>query len=339
MRDEVISVGSATAAPGHIATGQLKVGKLASGSDLTMPVAIINGSAAGPTLWLNGAVHGDEVNAFMIMRRLLASLDPGTLRGAIVCTPLSNPASVNWRSKINNLDWLDMDQQFPGRADGTYSQRVAHVLFEAVRRYATHLISFHTVGTSFAAEPYTVFKVHPGASPDSNKRTEAMALSFGVPLNCRIDLSTATGEIAGGVNGGIDAACAAEGIDAFMAEVGSGGSFQAGPIAAGLNGTLSVMAHLNMIAPRPDLGAASGRKIITKRTFVYADAAGMVMDCALAGTLVKAGEQLCHIVDFFEDKDVVRAASDSLIIMSRRDPVVHEGDRLAFVALEWQDIP
>jgi predicted deacylase len=338
-RDEVISVGTATAAPGQIANGYLRVGQLSSGSELTMPVAIANGRAPGPTLWLNGAVHGDEVNAFMVMRRLIAALDPETLRGAVVCTPLSNPASVNWRSKINNLDWLDLDQQFPGRADGTYSQRVAHILFEPVRRYATHLISFHTVGTAYAAEPYTVYKAHAGMSPDFGRRTEAMALSFGTKLNCRVDLATATGEIAGGVNGGIDAACAAEGITAFMAEVGSGGDFQQGPIAAGLSGTWAVMAHLGMIDAQQDAPGPAGRKIVTKRSFAYADTAGMLVDCAPAGALVRAGEPLCRIVDFFEDKDVVRAARDSMVIMSRRDPVVHEGDRLAFLALEWQDIP
>lgn len=337
-RDEIISVGTATAAPGTVANGQLRVGQLSSGSDLTMPVSVVNGRAPGPTLWLNGAVHGDEVNAFMVMRCLVASLDPETLQGAVVCTPLSNPASVNWRSKINNLDWLDLDQQFPGRADGTYSQRVAHVLFEAVRRYATHLISFHTVGTAFAAEPYTVFKAHAGMSPDFSRRTEAMALSFGTKLNCRVDLATATGEIAGGVTGGIDAACAAEGITAFMAEVGSGGDFQEGPIAAGVSGTQAVMAHLGMIEEKASLAGVAGRKIVTKRTFAYADAAGMLVDCAPAGALVKKGEPLCRIVDFFEDRDVVRATRDAIVIMSRRDPVVHEGDRLAFLATEWQDI-
>ncbi|WP_188166830.1 M14 family metallopeptidase [Oryzicola mucosus] len=338
-RDEFISVGSATAAPGQVANGELRVGRLSSGSDLTMPVCIANGRAPGPTLWLNGAVHGDEVNAFMVMRRLIASLDTETLQGAVVCTPLSNPASVNWRSKINNLDWLDLDQQFPGRADGTYSQRVAHILFEAVRRYATHLISFHTVGTAYAAEPYTVFKAHAGMSPDFGRRTEAMALSFGTQLNCRVDLATATGEIAGGVNGGIDAACAAEGIIAFMAEIGSGGDFQEGPITTGLSGTRAVMAHLGMIGAQQDTESRTGRKIVTKRTFAYADAAGMLIDCAPAGALVKAGQPLGRIVNFFEDRDVVRAARDSIVIMSRRDPVVHEGDRLAFLALEWQDIP
>lgn len=337
-KNEVISIGSVKAAPGEFAYGHLRVGGLSSGSDLTMPVAVVNGRAPGPALWLNGAVHGDEVNAFMVMRRLMPLLDPETLQGAVVFTPLSNPGSLNWRSKINNLDWLDLDQQFPGRADGTYSQRVAHILFDAVRRHATHLISFHTVGTAYAAEPYTVFKTHAGLAPEYGQQTEAMALSFGTKLNCRVDLATAAGEIAGGVSGGLDAACAAEGIVAFMAEIGSGGDFQEGPIAAGLSGTQAVMTHLGMIGADPDTARKAAQKIVTKRTFVYADAAGMMVDCAPAGALIRAGEPLGRIVDFFKEKDVVRVAQDALVIMSRRDPVVHEGDRLAFLALEWQDV-
>ena len=338
-RDETITIGTATAAPGQVGRGQLRVGALSMGSELTMPVAIVNGRQPGPTLWLNGAVHGDEVNAFMAMRNLLAELDPETLKGAVVCTPLSNPASVHWRTKINNLDWLDMDQQFPGRADGTYSQRVAHVLFQSVRKYATHLISFHTVGTPFDGEPYTVYKFAPKMSEEACERTEAMALAFGTGINCRVDLATASGEIAGGVAGALDVACSSAGITAFMAELGSGGAFQDGPVAHGVAGLKSVMAHLGMVGSDLALPLPKDARIVTRRAFVYADIPGMVADCAAPGALVKAGTPLCRIIDFFDDKGGPSLSGDAIVIMSRRDPVVHEGDRIAFLALEWQAVP
>ena len=337
LRNETITIGTATAAPGKCGQGQLRVGALSMGSELSMPVAIVNGRHQGPTLWLNGAVHGDEVNAFMDLRQVIADLDPETLRGAVVCTPLCNPASVHWRSKINNLDWLDMDQQFPGRADGSYSQRAAHALFQGIRRYATHLISFHTVGTAFDANPYTVYKFAPKMSEESCERVEAMALAFGVSINCRVDLATASGEIAGGVAGALDAACSAAGVAAFMAEVGSGGAFQPGPIAEGVAGVRSVMAHLGMTEPSGAAPLAADRKIVTKRGFVYANSAGMLVDAPAAGSLVKAGEPLGRIVDFFEERDVSTVAKDSIVIMNRRDPVLHEGDRIAFLALEWEE--
>lgn len=337
LRNETITVGSATAAPGETGQGHLKVGTLSMGAELAMPVAIVNGAHPGPTLWLNGAVHGDEVNAFLVMRRLCKTLDAATLKGAVVCTPLSNPASVHWRSKINNLDWLDMDQQFPGHPDGTYSQRAAHKLFQPIRRFATHLISFHTVGTPFDADPYTVYKFAPNMSEESCERTEAMALAFGTAINCRVDLATASGEIAGGVAGALDVACSAAGITAFMAEVGSGGAFQSEPVEAGIAGLQSVMAHLGMLAESYAPTRPVGQTIVTKRGFAYTNMAGMMVDCAAPGALVQAREPIARVIDFFEEKGAVSSSSDALVIMSRRDPVVHEGDRIAFLALEWQD--
>lgn len=335
MTKRTITVGTASAVPGETGTGYLRVGAMSMGVDLAMPVAIVNGRDPGPILWLNGAVHGDEVNAFMVLRQVLGKLDPATLKGAAIFTPLSNPASVHSRSKINNLDWLDMDQQFPGRADGTYSQRTAHILFQNVREYASHLISFHTVGTGFDALPYTVYKFASGMSSDARNKTEAMALAFGAELNCRVDLSTASGEIAGGVDGALDAACASQGITAFMAEIGSGGEFQKGPVARGVDGVFSVMAHLGMTDTLYPSSTCNDRMIVTKRAFIYANKAGMLIDCASSGNLVRRGETLCNIVDFFSDKGTMRVDHDVIVIMSRRDPVIHEGDRVAFLALEW----
>ena len=56
-----IEIGSARAVPGTIGKGYLKMGAMALIPEVTTPVLIINGRQDGPVLWLNGAVHGDEI--------------------------------------------------------------------------------------------------------------------------------------------------------------------------------------------------------------------------------------------------------------------------------------
>ena len=51
---KTIEIGSAIAEPGRIAEGNIFVEKLAGGSELTIPVTIINGSKPGPCFWING---------------------------------------------------------------------------------------------------------------------------------------------------------------------------------------------------------------------------------------------------------------------------------------------
>ncbi len=333
MAPKELQIGSAKAAPGEIGQGYLKVGEQAMNSELLVPVMIVNGRQDGPVLWLNGAVHGDELNAFMATRNVCRTMATDDLAGALVCTPVCNPLAVQWRNKVNPYDFLDLDQQFPGKADGQYSQRTAYHLFKEIQAVANYLISFHSVGTSFAAEPYSVYKFAPGLSPETCDSIEAMALAFGVRLNCRVDLSSATGEVPGGVGGALDVNCSRAGIPAFMAEVGSGGRFQPEAIAVAEIGIRRVMAHLGMLAPVAAPGA--DQLIVTKRGFLYSDYAGFFDGKVLPGEKVAKGAVIGNVLDLFTDVGIVHAPADAYVIMSRREPVLHVGDRVAFLGLEW----
>ncbi len=55
--------------PGTRLCEYVKVGELACFSDIRIPVLAIRGEQEGPTLWLTGAVHGDELNGLWAMRR------------------------------------------------------------------------------------------------------------------------------------------------------------------------------------------------------------------------------------------------------------------------------
>jgi len=337
MAGKELHVGSARASPGQIGRGHLKVGELALNAELRVPVLIVNGRQDGPVLWLNGAVHGDELNAFMAVRNVCRTIAVDDLAGALVCTPVCNPLAVQWRNKVNPYDFLDLDQQFPGKADGQYSERTAHALFKEMRAAANYLISFHTVGTSFSAEPYSVHKFAPGLSPRTRGQIEAMALAFGVRLNCRVDLSSATGEVPGGVAGALDVNCSLAGIPAFMAEIGSGGRFQPEAIAVAEAGIRRVMAHLGMIAPAAERPMPR-QIVVTRRAFLYSDYAGFLDMQARPGTRVAKGAAIGTVIDLFAEIGVVRAPADAFVIMVREEPVLHVGDRVAFLGVEWTDV-
>lgn len=331
----MIEVGSAKARQGEKGQGAIPVGRMAMGMEVSIPVFIVNGKEKGPVLWLNGAVHGDELNGFMAMRNVVHAIDPAKLRGTIVTTPLCNPLAVQWRNKINPWDYLDLDQQFPGKADGQYSQRTAHALFSNIKRVATHLVSFHTVGTMFRAQPYTVYKVSSGLGKGVAETGEAMALSFGFATNCRVDMETATGEVPGGVGGSIDINSVKNGIPAMMAEVGNGGTFDPTAIAAAEAGIYNVMRTLEMLDEKP-VPSPVEQWIVTKRAFMYTEAAGFFQSACVPGQTLKAGEHMGRVVDLFETLAEVKAPEDVKVIMLRNDPVLHVGDRIAFFGFAWE---
>lgn len=338
--DRVITWGELTAAPGEFKAGMVKVAELSHRGTVEMPVLIANGAKPGPRLWLNGAVHGDELNGPMAMRNLLPQLDLNKLSGAVIATPISNPLAFHAKQKNTPQDGLDMDMLFPGDPNGTLSQRLAHLLFEQIRRLATHLIDFHTLGTFYDALPYTVFKRLPGSAADVCDQAERMARAFGGTAHCRVDLGGSLSELPGNVSGFLDVQCLKHDIPAFMAEIGSGGHIQPDMVSFGERGIMAVLHDLGMWpeAPgEPELAACASPLTITKRKFLYADHGGLVTDSAPSGRIVKQGDLICRIVDMLGTVQEVRAEQDTYIIATRKNPPVDTGDRVAFVGIEWQE--
>ncbi|PKC52050.1 hypothetical protein RhiirA1_482375, partial [Rhizophagus irregularis] len=284
---QIIEWDSLTAKPGEYVSGMVKVAEYSHRGEISIPVLIVNGEEDGPCLWLNGAVHGDELNGPMAMRNLLPKIDPKKLKGAIIATPISNPLAFQARQKNTPQDSLDLDMQFPGDQKGMLSQRLAYQLFEKIKQYATHLIDFHTLGTPFDAKPYTVFKRVPVAKEEVCAVAEEMARAFGGTSHCLVDLGGKTNELPGNILGFLDVQCLAHGIPAFMAEIGVGGLIQNEMVNFGEYGILKVLKTLEMYSEE-----AEGIQpieypdplTITARKFIYTDKGGLAIDNAPSGS-------------------------------------------------------
>ncbi len=322
-------------APGQRLCEYVKVGELACFSDIRIPVLAIRGKQDGPTLWLTGAVHGDELNGLWAMRRLFWDLDVEKLQGTLVLTPLLNPVAFLGRAKVSMLDSLDMDQQFPGNPAGLYSERVAHAVFSELKQKANYVIDFHTLNHLFSATPYTVSKIVPGADNQTNQQAFRMAKAFGVFPNCRVDLQSASGELPGTTSGALDIVCMQHNIPCFMAELGGGGRWEEAFIQVAYKGIRDVMIDLGMLAG--NLPVPETQLIITKRKFLRSNAGGLVRMAVEPGSFVPAGGLIATIYDFWQEVDHLYADQDMFMIATCFNPVVSSGDRLAFVGCEWHE--
>lgn len=329
-----MKIGSASAKQGEMGKGFIKVGELAVHSEILIPVLIVHGWKPGPVLWINGAVHGDELNGFMAARLVAHETNPKELRGTLVCTPLCNPLAVQWRQKQNPFDQLDLDQQFPGSPEGLISQQTADSLFREIKEKADCVINFHTAGSYFYAPPYTVFKKVGGTGEKIYERTRELAGAFGLEVNCLVDLTSGPkGELPGNISGALDVACACEGIPAFMAEIGSGGKFEENNIAIAVRGIRNIMRQLDMVEGPVERPAE--QILITKRRFLYCRRAGFYTAEARPGQILAKKGTIGRIIDLFSEIETISVAQKTYVIQVRVNPVVHSGDRVAFLGLEW----
>jgi predicted deacylase len=232
-------------------------------------------------LWINGAVHGDEINGALAAVGFFNSLT-GEVAGSVVATPVSNVLALDERRKSSMIDGLDMDQSFPGRHDGLATERIAATLFETIGRKADIVVNLHTLGAPFDARPYAVYKIHPHAELSESTLLQHIAC-FTPEFVCRMPVASARGELPGNVSGALDYQCLVAGKTAFMIELGAGGRYDEGAVRTGIDGLLRLSRRLAMTAIETD-GAPSRRlRRVTGRRHVMADAAGFFLGQAQPG--------------------------------------------------------
>jgi uncharacterized protein len=141
-------IGTAVAQPGTIAHGVIPVGERSGGGRFDIPVIVVNGTQPGPTLWINGAIHGDEPEGPLSILNLVARLNPAEMTGCLVAVPVVNIGAFEAAERGNPADTFtyDMNRIYPGRPDGYLSERVSWAHAEELTRSADLELSIHSGG-------------------------------------------------------------------------------------------------------------------------------------------------------------------------------------------------
>jgi uncharacterized protein len=173
------TVGPVTAAPGTRASGTIAVDARPGDEGTSIPISIIHGARSGPVLALTAGVHGQEYAPILALQRLLKSVDPKTLTGTVVLVHAANMPSYLARTiYYSPADGKNLNRVFPGKHDGTLSERIAYAITREVIDRATHLIDLHCGDGNESLRPYTYW-ITTGASEVAESGRQ-MALAFGL---------------------------------------------------------------------------------------------------------------------------------------------------------------
>lgn len=318
-------------------TGYISAGSMASGMEIGLPYIAVRGKKPGKTLWLHGQVHGDEINGIVAALNFMETLDPATMSGNVVFTPTGNPQALDLRKKRNPYDDLDLDQCFPGSATGMISERLAYALFQEIEGTADFLINLHTMNPLFDSKAYAVYKVHPQSTVTEDEVLKAIAL-FEPNVACRMRVE-GTGELPGNIAGGLDYQCLEKNIPAFMLELGGGSRYEPVNVELAERGFARLASHLGILAPDTSYAPTSVRRV-TKRGWVTFARGGIFVPEVTAGDTLQSGAVLGRTRTLLgEALESFAISQPGIVIGLRRDPVSHTGERVAFMAWEWDEYP
>lgn len=320
--------------------GRIMLGSRATGADIALSYIVIIGCEPGPTLWINGQVHGTEVCAIVAGIEFCRSLDPAQMKGNVVFTASGNPLALESRTWATQQDFgQNLDTSFPGRPDGFITERMAHRLFnEIVAVRPDLLLSMHAQGTDFASEIYGVYKLPPNSPVEPSDLYPFLRI-FEPFAICHMRVGPGSGEHPGYHAGALDYQAMVQGIPAFMIEFGVAQRSTPDEVRFGVACYRGIGAELGILAPEHKTTGSSQSRLVTSRGHCNVDVGGLWQSELKPGALVKAGDPIGTITDFTGVVvDTVTMPMDVLLIAIRQDPVVHSGDSIAYLAKEWTSV-
>ena len=322
-------IGSIGVPPGRKVETELPVARLITGSPLSIPVMVLHGATEGPTIWINAAVHGDEINGVEIIRRVLGLLDPRTLRGTVLAVPVVNvPGFMNGDRYLP--DRRDLNRSFPGSPRGSLASRIAHLFTEEITSRCQVGIDLHT-----GSDHRTNLPQIRADMDDPTTRNLAMAFAPPVVMHA----STRDGSLR---RSGVDL-----GVSVLLYEAGEAWRFDQESIRTGVAGVMRILAELSMLPPstesglerRPGPDGAGTEPVICRRSrWVRARRTGIAQLDVELGRWIEQGEVIGRIHDSFGHRlSRITASTDGLVIGLNLDPIVNQGDAVVHIAEPGED--
>ena len=139
----------------------------------------MRGAQPGPTLALIAGTHGSEVAPIVALQRVRGALDPATLRGTVLIVHVANMPSFLGRTVYYSpIDGKNLNRVYPGKADGTVSERIAYAITNQIIDRADFLVDIHAGDGNESLRPYTYWSPL-GLNPRADSVAREMALAWG----------------------------------------------------------------------------------------------------------------------------------------------------------------
>ena len=325
-QDGAFRVGTAAAPRGQVARGAIEV---PAGSDaaLTIPVAVVNGARPGPVLAIVSGSHGTEYASIIAVERLIQQLDPKALSGTVILVPLINVPSFEQKiAHVNPTDAKSMNRFYPGRMDGTQTDRASFLITREVVDKSDHLIDLHGGDLDESLRPYSYWTKTGNEKQDAISRE--MVLAFG--LDTIIISADRPKDPA--ASRYLENTASVRGKPSITAEAGHAGTVEPDDVKALVDGSVSVMRYLKMMDGAP--ATVEAPVWIERVVGMTSDVTGIFYPAVKRGAYVQKGMKIGHITDYLGTTLAEAKAPESgVVLFIRAVPSMTKGETIANIGL------
>ena len=296
---------------------------LDSGTEI--PITTIRGAHPGPVVALIAGNHGYEYPPILALQNLRSLIDPASLAGTVILVHVANMPSFLGRTVyFSPIDGKNLNRVYPGRQDGTVSERIALAITTEVIEKSDYVLDLHCGDANEWLRPY-VYQTVTG-HPAMDDAIAGLALAFGIdhilvdrgrPTDPARSLYCSTTAIT-------------RGKPALTVESGYMGTSDPESVRQIISGIHGVLLHLKMIESGP--APLTHPVYLDPSQVVLSPETGILYAQVERDRTVSKGTLLAYITDFFGNS-IARVVSpmDGLVLYIVATPPITKGQPIGCV--------
>lgn len=290
-----------------------------------IPISVFR-NGKGPTALLTGGNHGDEYEGPIALFDLAAKLRLEDVSGTVIIVPAMNYPAFRAGTRTSPIDKGNLNRSFPGRPDGSVTEKIADYFQRHLLPLADLVMDFHSGGKTLDFLPFCAAHILP--DKDIEKKAFDAVAAFSAPWSVKMLEIDAVGMY--------DTAAEEMGKIFVTTELGGGGTSSAETVRIAKRGVMNVLKHAGIVKGAVETQPTRWLDMPSGDCFSFAEDDGMIEPLVDLGEVVEAGQTVAriHAVGRTGVQPIEIKAKLSGILAARHFPgLVKAGDCVSVVAV------
>lgn len=298
----------------------------AAWGSVMIPITVVK-NGEGPTALVSGANHGDEYEGPIALFDLAASIRAADVTGRIIIIPAMNYPAFQAATRTSPIDRGNLNRSFPGRPDGTVTEKIADYFQRVLLPMADVVLDFHSGGKTLDFLPFCAAHILPDKMQEA--RSFDLVRAFGAPYSVKMLEIDAVGMY--------DTAAEEMGKVFVTTELGGGGTASARTAQIAVRGARNVLIAAGVLQGALDEQPTQWLDMPDDNCFTFAEDSGLIQFLADLGDQIEKDQPIARIFPVARTgiAPVTLRARRSGLFTARHFPgLVKPGDCVAVIAVE-----
>ncbi|PTW59782.1 N-alpha-acetyl-L-2,4-diaminobutyrate deacetylase [Breoghania corrubedonensis] len=249
-----------------------------------IPICVVK-NGEGPVALLSGGNHGDEYEGPLALYDLANNLKAEEVTGTVIIVPAMNFPAFQHGTRTSPVDFGNMNRLFPGKPDGTVTEKIADYFQRHLLPMADIVLDFHSGGRTLDFLPFCA--AHVLDDKDLEARAFAAVEAFGAPYSARMLEIDAVGMY--------DTAAEELGKVFVTTELGGGGSARASTVRIARAGVVNVLRHAGILSSELVRRPTRWLDMPSVDCFSFAEDGGLYETMVDLGERVEKGDVIARV--------------------------------------------